>query len=86
MSQYKKLQEIAQDLTLLTKEINQLLTTVEKDRPIDLSDMKIEGFQNNLMVRGSGEYKNKGFYLSDACNWELKTDSQGLLVLVPTRK
>lgn len=45
--------------------------------------------QNNkkaLEVKFHGTYKNKGFWLSAEYNWEIVTDDEDDLVLVPTRK
>ncbi len=39
-----------------------------------------------IEVRGFHEYENKGFWLNDEYNWEIKKDSQNLLVLIPTPK
>jgi hypothetical protein len=46
------------------------------------------GFSGNnfLRMRTSGEYKNKGFYLSGFYNWEIVTDSEDCQVLLPTKK
>jgi hypothetical protein len=39
-----------------------------------------------FQVRGTGEYKGKGFYLDNDYNWEIVKDSDDILVLVPTKK
>jgi len=39
-----------------------------------------------MEVRIDGEYEFKAIYLSADFNWEIKTDSEGLLCLIPTRK
>lgn len=39
-----------------------------------------------LEVRNGGEYQTKAFWLTDELNWELKKDSEGEWVLIPTRK
>lgn len=39
-----------------------------------------------MEIRGGGDYENKAFYLTDEFNWELKKDSTGEWVLIPTRK
>lgn len=47
------------------------------------------GFRNNsfFQLRDAGEFRNKAFYLDDInYNWELKKDSYGKLVLIPTKK
>jgi hypothetical protein len=56
----------------------------KRDKSVDLTDFNL----NNgiLNVRDSHEYKNKGFYLSNGYNWEIKQDSGEVAVLIPTRK
>lgn len=39
-----------------------------------------------IEVRSFYEYENKAFWLNDYYNWEIKKDSQGKLVLIPTLK
>jgi hypothetical protein len=39
-----------------------------------------------IEVRAEDEYKDKAFWLSHLYNWEIKTDSSGMLVLIPTPK
>lgn len=39
-----------------------------------------------IEVRSFYEYKNKAFWLHDYYNWEIKKDSKGKLVLIPTLK
>lgn len=41
---------------------------------------------DDITIRGGCEYKGKGFYLHGAYNWELKVDSVGVTVLIPTKK
>ena len=41
---------------------------------------------DDIEVRTNGEYRNKGFYLCKDYNWEIKTDSSGVQVLIPTKK
>lgn len=41
---------------------------------------------DDIEVRNHREYRNKGFYLCDDYNWELKVDSAGVTVLIPTKK
>jgi len=43
-------------------------------------------FNDNILVRASREYKNKGFYLTDNYDWKIVTDSGGSNVLIPTKK
>jgi hypothetical protein len=44
------------------------------------------GSYHFLQVRGCGEYENKGFYLHPDYNWGIVNDSNGVLVLLPTKK
>lgn len=39
-----------------------------------------------LQIRGSGEFKDKGFYLDNDYNWEIVKDKEGMMCLVPTKK
>lgn len=39
-----------------------------------------------MQIRGSGEYKNKAFFLDNCYNWEIIKDSGGTLCLIPTKK
>jgi hypothetical protein len=39
-----------------------------------------------IEVRISREYKDKAFWLNHNYNWEIKKDSRGVLVLIPTPK
>lgn len=39
-----------------------------------------------LWLRGDAEFNGKAFGLSSAYDWTIGTDSEGLIVLVPTRK
>ena len=47
-----------------------------------------EGFSiYDFEVRTTGEYSRKGFYLNDDnFTWEIITDSEGMKVLIPTKK
>jgi hypothetical protein len=45
----------------------------------------IEG-ASMIEVRISSEYKDKAFWLNHNYNWEIKKDSRGVLVLIPTPK
>lgn len=62
----------------------------EDDNSVDLSNINVEDLRKitcNLMdVRDSNEYKNKAFYLLPDLNWEIRTDSMGLICLIPTKK
>ena len=42
-------------------------------------------FNVDIMIRNSGDYMNKGFYLQSCYKWEIKTDSLGVQVLIPTK-
>lgn len=39
-----------------------------------------------ICMRGSRDYEGKGFYLNDNYNWEIVRDSNGVIVLLPTKK
>lgn len=39
-----------------------------------------------IEVRTGGEYSDKGFYLYGDYKWEIKVDSDGEFVLIPTKK
>jgi hypothetical protein len=39
-----------------------------------------------IEVRSVDEYKDKAFWLNYLYNWEIKRDSNGVLVLIPTPK
>lgn len=41
---------------------------------------------NFMQIRGSGEYKNKAFYLNSDYSWELKKDNSEVLCPIPTEK
>lgn len=42
--------------------------------------------ESAIAIRGDGEFKDKSYYLSGFYDWEIKTDSQGFLCLIPTIK
>lgn len=46
------------------------------------------GFEDKLFmqIRGSEEYNGKAFFLCKDYKWELKEDSSGSLVLIPTKR
>lgn len=53
------------------------------------SELQSAGFAGGyeMQVRGYGDFKNKGFYLSTGgVNWKLVKDSENILCLVPTKK
>lgn len=57
----------------------------EDDGSVDVSGCNIS--TNKIIdIRGSGEYENKSFWLSEIYNWEMKKDSIGKLCLIPTKK
>lgn len=57
----------------------------QDDDSVDVSGCNIS--TNKIIdIRGSGEYENKSFWLSEIYNWEMKKDSIGKLCLIPTKK
>jgi len=50
-----------------------------------VNDIWLDG-ESIIQVRNRGEYKDKSFWLNDIFNWEIKTDSKGMLCLIPTKK
>ena len=57
----------------------------EDDGSVDVRGCNIS--TNKIIdIRGSGEYENKSFWLSEIYNWEMKKDSIGKLCLIPTKK
>ncbi len=50
--------------------------------------VKVAGKDIGFFVcsRNYGNYKEHGFYLDSDYNWEIKTDSENELVLIPTTK
>lgn len=73
--------------------INQF-TTVHDHIIVDLvpiePDLSVEITSNNyakyVTPRVQGNLANKAYYLERDFNWELKTDNNGALCLVPTKK
>lgn len=61
--------------------VTKLGIRLEKDKSVIVENINIF-----MAIRSVGEYKNKAFYLSDRYNWDIKTDSTGALVLIPTEK
>ena len=53
---------------------------------IEALGIKCGGYAQFMEVRLGGDYENKAFYLTEELNWELKKDSAGDWVLIPTRK
>jgi len=39
-----------------------------------------------IAIRKESEYEDKAFYLNGDFEWEIKTDSENLLCLIPTHK
>jgi hypothetical protein len=64
----------------------------QDDGSVDFKDVTVskEVFIYNgeyfLQKRSSGEYDGKAFWLDKEFNWEIKTDSVGVLCLIPTKK
>lgn len=57
------------------------------DNSLDASKLPRDCINRPIIrIRGSGEHKHRAFYLSNDCNWEFKKDSEGSLVLIPTKK
>ena len=48
-------------------------------------DVRLDGVEA-IENRVDGEYKHKSFFLYPNFNWELKEDSEGALLLIPTKK
>lgn len=42
--------------------------------------------KESIEIRSFGSFRNRGFYLSSKFDWEILTDSEGIQVLVPTKK
>jgi hypothetical protein len=56
-----------------------------------IEEAKAAGFSGNGFIQIAdailgGEYKNRGFYLGDSCNWEFHETKCGGWVVVPTKK
>lgn len=68
--------------TLLTKEIMGLKESISINTPLDLENM-LNG--NGIDIRDSGEYEDKGFWLSNEYEWSLVKDSADFLVLIPKK-
>lgn len=70
----------------------------DEDKYVDLSPAVLEGgnFDTTklprdrrrpfIQIRVGGEYEMKSFYLSREFNWQLKKDTYGEFVLIPTKK
>jgi len=64
------------------------LEYVDKGRIFSYDSCQDAGFNdyNFLQIRLGGEYNRRGFYLGVECNWEIVTDNEGVLILLPTKK
>jgi hypothetical protein len=62
------------------------LKDIANGQPLFREDAMGYGKAGMIEVRAEDEYKDKAFWLSHLYNWELKTDSSGMLVLIPTPK
>jgi len=61
-----------------------------KDKSVDVThyaDALISVRPPRLLdIRINGEYRHKGFYINSTYEWEIKEDSVGVWVLIPTKK
>jgi hypothetical protein len=62
------------------------LKDIANGQPLFREDSMGYGKAGMIEVRAEDEYKDKAFWLSHVYNWEIKTDSCGMLVLIPTPK
>jgi hypothetical protein len=62
------------------------LKDIANGQPLFREDANGYGKAGMIEVRAEDEYKDKAFWLSHLYNWEIKTDSRGMLVLIPTPK
>lgn len=62
------------------------LKDMANGKPLFREDAMGDGKAGMIEVRAEDEYKDKAFWLSHVYNWEIKTDSLGSLVLIPTPK
>jgi hypothetical protein len=62
------------------------LKDIANGQPLFREDAMGYGKAGMIEVRVEDEYKDKAFWLSHLYNWEIKTDSSGMLVLIPTPK
>jgi hypothetical protein len=69
------------------KEIYDILGSyIEIMKPKKYKYVNIEKINDFLWVRNQGMYKKQSFYLNSAYHWEIITDDEDYLVLLPTRK
>jgi len=54
----------------------------EEDKSVDVSKLG----KSILDVRNGFEYMSKAFWLDDSYSWEIKRDSNNMLVLIPAKK
>jgi hypothetical protein len=62
------------------------LKDMANGQPLFREDAMGYGKAGMIEVRAEDEYKDKAFWLSHLYNWEIKTDSCSMLVLIPTPK
>jgi hypothetical protein len=62
------------------------LKDIANGQPLFREDAMGYGKAGMIEVRAEDEYKDKAFWLSHLYNWEIKTDSGSMLVLIPTPK
>jgi hypothetical protein len=62
------------------------LKDMANGKPLFREDAMGDGKAGMIEVRAEDEYKDKAFWLSHVYNWEIKTDSSSMLVLIPTPK
>lgn len=79
----QRLEKLEKSNYELTKEIMKLKESIEIQQSLNLKDM-LNG--TAIDIRDSGEYENKGFWLSKEYEWSIVKDSKDLLVLVPKNK
>ena len=84
-----ELKDLEKKYEELGKEIEALK---EDDLSVDLSEFEygkfndIDGTSLLFEVRNEEEYTGKAFYLDKDWNWQIKDDSMGEKVLIPTKK
>lgn len=63
---------------------------LEEDKSVEVPIVTAVNSKNGITIlctRQGGEYKSKAFFLNNTLyNWELKTDNEGSLCLIPTKK
>jgi hypothetical protein len=62
------------------------LKDMANGKPLFKEDADALGKSGMIEVRADFEYKDKAFWLNHIYNWEIKTDSSSMLVLIPTHK